>query len=462
MREWFRKNKTIVILFLLALVPRLVFMLATFFILGDYRFVEDQDRYLISGWNLLVHGVYTGHPDVSLGPRSFPAPGYPILLAISWLIIPKYLFIVFWQNIIYSIFIVFIYKFARLFFNNFVSLGAALLMVFEPFSIFWPNVVMSEMPFLLFFMVSIYFLALFWREQKWKYIVFSAILLGLAALVRQVALYFYLLILFSSIVMLWQKITWSRLAKFLIVYLIILLAVTAPWCIRNKIQFGDYTISNQTHLLYFLGAARDFLVLSREISRAEADAYLQGLAVEKAGVEDFSQVEGVDKYIPVLKEITFSLIKEHPLTYLKWHLIKSLPVLTNSGWMKILSFWEVDSDQAASVNITNLLAQGKYSSLIVTFREDPAFLIRILGIGFWLLIDLIALLGVILMLLRKDLFKIGLTMLMIIGYIIFVSSWAAMARLRLPFQPFLFIFVAYAIYIFYLKYIRKTSYQKYA
>ena len=161
MENWFRQNKTIVILFFLALIPRLIFMLVAFFILGDHRFVEGQDGYLDAGLNLLLHGVFTADHTIPLQPNSFPAPGYPVIIGISWLIIPKFLFIVFWQNIIYSIFVVLIYKFARLFFNNFVSIGAALLMALEPFSIYWPNVVMSETVFLLSFMLSIYLLALF-------------------------------------------------------------------------------------------------------------------------------------------------------------------------------------------------------------------------------------------------------------------------------------------------------------
>jgi len=61
------------------------------------------------------------------------------------------------------------------------------------------------------------------------------------------------------------------------------------------------------------------------------------------------------------------------------------------------------------------------------------------------------------MILKKDLRRIGLVMLVIIGSFAFASSWAAMARLRLPFQPFLLIFFTYAIYTFYLKFITKNE-----
>ena len=216
--------------------------------------------------------------------------------------------------------------------------------------------------------------------------------------------------------------------------------------IKNKVQFGTYTISNINHFLYFLGATRDFLVLSQGMTREQADTYLQDLAVEKAGVENFNQVVYVDKYVPVLKEISFSVIMAQPLTYLKWHIIKAIPVLTESGWLRILSFWRVDLGQAVSVNISNLLAQKDFSTLISSLKNNQIFLIRIFGIGFWVLINLIALIGAILMLRKRDLRRIGLVLLIIIGLIVFGSSWAAMARLRLPFQPFLFILFFYAVY----------------
>ena len=456
MKSWLRQNKTIVILFFLALVPRLVFMLVAFFILGDHRFVESQDGYLDAGLNLLLHGVFTADHTMPLQPNSFPAPGYPVIIGISWLIIPKYLFIVFWQNIIYSLFIVFVYKFARLFFNNTISMMSAVFMAFEPFSFFWSNVVMSETPFLLFLMLSMYFLALSWRSQKWKYIIFSAVFLGLAALIRQIAFLFYPAIVMMTLIMLWRKVALSKLVKLLIVFLFVFLAVTAPWCIRNKIEFGNYTISNQTHLFYFLDVARDFLALTNDLSTDEAEEYLQNLAVKKAGAENFDEIFPVNEYIPILKEISFSVIKDNPFSYLKWHLIKALPVFTNSGWMNILSFWRADLGDAPSMNISNLLVQRDFQTLFSSLKNVPAFWIRIIGIGFWLLIDLIALAGIILMLRNKKLFRISLAMLVIIGYFFLASSWAAMARLRLPFQPFLFIFVTYAIYFFYIRYIKKS------
>jgi len=452
MIDWFKKNKIIVVLFFLALLPRLIFMLVAFFTLGDHGFIKGADIYLDAGLNLLRHGVFTNSSILPLVPDSFPAPGYPILLGISWLIIPKYLFIVFWQNILYSLFIVLVYKFARLFFNNFISLGAALLMIFEPFSFFWSNVVMTETPFLLFFMACIYFLALFWKEQKWKFIIYSAILLALASLVRQVAVFFFLVVLASSAVMLWSKISWSKLAKYLFVYLIVFLIVVSPWAIRNKLLAGNFAISNQTQFLYFHFVMPEILSLSKKIPLAEAETYLEDLAVRKARTDSFDQIRWKDEYVIVLREVNFSVIKDQPFTYFKWHLIGTLPLFTDSGWMNILSFWNVNLGQASSVNLSSSLIQGDWSKLSSTLKDNPFFLVRLLGIVFWILINIIAFWGLILMLLKRDLFRISLAMSMIIGYFVFVSSWAAMARTRLPFQPFLFIFLAYAGYVFYTKF----------
>ncbi|MBU1176937.1 MAG: glycosyltransferase family 39 protein [Patescibacteria group bacterium] len=452
MKNWFKKNKIIVVLFFLILIPRFIFMLVAFFVLGDSGFVGGCDVYLPAGLNLLIHHTFTNFSsNLPLVPNSFPAPGYPILLGISWLIIPKYLFIVFWQNIMYALFIVFVYKFSRLFFNNTVSMMAAVFMAFEPFSFFWSNMVMSETPFLLFFMLSIYFLALSWRNQKLKYIIFSAIFLGLAALIRQIAFLFFPAIIAMTTIMFWRKVSLYKLAKLLIIFLLVFLAITAPWCIRNKIQFGNYTISNQTHLLYFLATTRSFLSLTTDLSIDEADKYLKNLAVEKAGAGNFNEISIVDKYIPIFKEISFSIIKDNPFSYLKWHLIKALPVLTDSGWMNILYFWHVDLSGDRSVNISNLLVQGDLQTLSYSLKNNQVFLVRILGIVFWLLIDAIAFFGIFLMIRKKEFLRIGLVMLIIIGYFFITSSWVAMARLRLPLQPFLFIFAAYAIYDFYLK-----------
>jgi len=449
MNDWFKQNKVIVFLFLLAFLPRLIFSLIAFLSFGDEVFINNSDVYLEAGLNLLKHHTFTNFSDnSSLTPNSFPAPGYPILLGISWLIIPKYFFIVFWQNILYSLFIVFVYKFARLFFNKSFSIAATLFMAFEPFSLFWSNTVMSETPFLLFFMLSIYFLALSWQNQKWKHIILSAVFLGLAAWIRQIAFLFYPVIVLTTLIMLWRKVTLSRIVKLLAVFLFVFLAVTAPWCIRNKIQFDTYTISNQTHFLYFFDVVPNYLALTTDMSVDEAFQYLKDMAVNKVGAESFDDIYLKDQYIPILKEINSSIIKSEPLTFLKFHLIKALPTLTDSGWMNILAFWNFDLNNAHSISISDLLVQKDFRTLISELQNNPAFLIRILGIAFWLLIDLIALIGIVLMVRNKKLLRIALVMSVIIGYFFITSSWAAMARLRLPLQPFLFIFVIYAIYYY--------------
>jgi len=92
MKNWLRQNKTIVILFFLALIPRLIFMLIVYFIFGDQNFIRGADGYLNAGLNLLTHGVFGGEETFPVAAHSFPAPGYPIILAISWLIIPKYIY----------------------------------------------------------------------------------------------------------------------------------------------------------------------------------------------------------------------------------------------------------------------------------------------------------------------------------------------------------------------------------
>ncbi len=451
MKNWFKQNKIIVFLFFLVLIPRLVFMLIAFFVLGDRGFVAGCDVYLEAGLNFLIEHTFTNFSsNLPLIPNSFPAPGYPILLGLSWLIIPKYLFVAFWQNIVYSLFIVFVYKFARLFFNNTISTASAIFMAFEPFSLFWSNTVMSETPFLLFFMLSVYLLALSWRNQKWKYIIFSAIFLGLSAWIRQIAFLFYPAIILITFIMLWRKVTLVKIVKLLVVFLFVFLAVTAPWCIRNKIQFDSYTISNQTHLLYFLNVTPNFLSLTSNLSVDQAEEYLRDLAITKAGVDDFGEIFLKDKYIPILKEISSSVVRSQPLTFLKFHLIKALPTLTDSGWVNILNFWHISLGDASSINISNLLAQKDFQTFFSSLKDIPAFWVRILGVAFWLLIDLIALIGIILMLRNKELLRIALVMIVIISYFFIASSWAAMARLRLPLQPFLFIFVIYAVYYFYI------------
>jgi hypothetical protein len=209
----------------------------------------DTSSYLEPGRNLLLHGefVASGLPEISR------TPGYPLFLALVSLAGPVTAAL---AQVILSVFsVVLVWRLARaVFHDGRIALAAAWIFAFEPLSVLYSVLLLSETLFLTLFLLSLERLAEFLRERRLSVLAQAGICLAAATFVRPVSYYLPLALaagLFAALARV-PGLRWKAPA----VLLLSTLPWLAAWQIRNRVEtgFGGFS-SAQAYNLYFFSAA---------------------------------------------------------------------------------------------------------------------------------------------------------------------------------------------------------------
>ncbi|HRW20384.1 MAG TPA: glycosyltransferase family 39 protein, partial [Bacteroidales bacterium] len=155
-----RIDKYLVLIIALALLVRLVFTLffaETYFGKNDFYVMGDTNTYMRMATNLVDHGTYSTSPN---NPEGVAArlPGYPLILALIYLISGKSIILSFYiviglQILIDVLSVYFLYYISlRYLKTRRIALITSLLYALYPFILVWVPVVATE-TFSVFFML---------------------------------------------------------------------------------------------------------------------------------------------------------------------------------------------------------------------------------------------------------------------------------------------------------------------
>jgi len=234
---------------LAAAVLRLVLLMIAVF-RGGTRALFDSDTfsYLEPGRNLLLHGRFfaDGVPDL------VRTPGYPLFLAITSLAgFPAAAV----ANVLLSVFSIYlVWRIGRTAFDdNRIALCAAWLFAFEPLSVIYSVLLISDTLFLAIFLLSMERLAVFLRERRLRVLVASGLWLAAATYVRPVSYYLPVALALGLLVVLARvpPMRWKAPAMLLIS----VLPWLAAWQIRNWVETGYGGFSSITEINRYFNIA---------------------------------------------------------------------------------------------------------------------------------------------------------------------------------------------------------------
>ena len=233
-----------------AAVARLTLLAVALTRVGTRALISlDTPSYLDPGRNLLFHGRYVagGVPDL-LRP-----PGYPLFLAITAL---PGLPVAALANAILSVFsVILIWRLAQAIFrDDRIAIGAAWIFAFEPLTILFSVVLLSDTLFTVFLLLGLERVAEFLRSRRLRVIAFGGVWFAAATFARPVTYYLPFLLAAGLFFTLLRKpgIRWKAPA----VLLISTLPWLAAWQVRNWVETGYGGFSNITEInLYFWDAA---------------------------------------------------------------------------------------------------------------------------------------------------------------------------------------------------------------
>jgi len=243
-----RANKvgvTAFLLFLFAFALRLFFAFET---VVDTPVRNDAANYVIYAGNLINHQIFSKQQGENPQPDSYWAPGYPVFLAINRLIADSggaldYSVILVSQAVLSSAVVALTFLLGGMFLRYGLALSAATFSLFSPHLISYTGILLTETLFSFLLIAAIYCFCLFCRNKSNAVGVISGSLFGMAYLTNPVSL---LLPVFLALIAV--PITRQFSARKILPYIVIFLAITFSWHVRNAIYVSDTALSGSNRL----------------------------------------------------------------------------------------------------------------------------------------------------------------------------------------------------------------------
>jgi len=304
-----------VIIFLLLNASILVYLI----IVKDNLLGSDSTAYIQGAESLLKHGVFSSMGDINT-PDNFRTIGYPIVIALTMIINHEH-----YISVVIAIQVVLLY----LMFVKFVNIGSILNInlypiILVPF-IFHPeflNLATSlQTEFLYIFTLFLFFIftVKYFKTRNIKDLALSAVFIAFSLHIKPV--YMFFVIVYLAIVFLFDK-----KIKNVVIVMLIMSVIIAPWVVRNKVTLDTYsfTSSKNFNLLCY---AYTLTKAKYNLTDAEASKKVDSLIIDKYKLKRNSSMldlvssqnnELIDKIIPIeAKKIIFENIEYMPEIYIK-------------------------------------------------------------------------------------------------------------------------------------------------
>ncbi|MFZ5981898.1 MAG: glycosyltransferase family 39 protein [Candidatus Zixiibacteriota bacterium] len=346
-----------------------------------------------------------GYYDGVLPTATWP-PLYPFFLSRIYLIFGHQPQIGIFANILLNLGICYLgYRLIRIIWGEKIARLTLIILVFFPSQILFVNLLLTENLFTLLLLLSLFLFLLTkaadgnrLRQKTWFYIFTGGIVLGLASLTRAITFTFLPLL-----IPVWKMQTGSyKLAlKNFFIALVGLLIVVAPWIIRNHYKVGVTAISSNGGVNLYLGnnpgsgmgwipPDPNVFVLNDPAYEAHNDSV--GFALGSA------------------------YIRAHPLSFVK------------RGVMKVAYMFAIDVD---AVHYDLIRAAGED-------RTDGYVVLAYIAQYYYILILLLALLGLVVFILKRPLYfnaGAGLLIMTVIYWMAVHFVFFGFGRFHFPIIP---------------------------
>lgn len=424
-----KKYKIELILFAIAVIIRFVYAIALQLRFGAHVFISFSDAamYLRVAQNFLQYHIFSQALITPyLMPDALRTPLYPLFLAIFEYLKSPLLIVVLVQDVLAGIMVVLTYRLGiKIFESRTIGIVASLLFCFEPMSIYWNNLLMSDTLASFLFIFSIYYFV----SQKYYR---SVLMLGLAALARPTFFYlapvlFFMYIFFHYNGLFKKKydaairlVFWKRFVIMCFIFFITIF----PWMLRNKMQFNNWGLSSNGWLaIHFLTSVKfaQMMQVPHEWPLIDPNFY-SGSDRESLYRCEFSMV-------PFYKNYFFNLVSKYPLEYIRFHAVSSIEGFDNHDYGYIINYV--------------LLAE------VPNFNKFLANLLIGFGQGIWYVLYGFLIYGFFVR--GRRAWQFFLVSFLVANNFLtgYISTGSAAGRYSLPFLPLTLLLVSYGFFCFY-------------
>ena len=350
-------------------------------------------------------------------------PGYPIFLAAVYLIAGNLPWAAMIANIILDILTMFVvYLVAiELFGSTRLARIAALLYAVS----FWSSILitklLSEIPFTLVFILSIYVFIKALKTNRLLLYGIAGLLLGVSALIRPVTLFFP--IIFVVVILFQKRRLRSRLSGAVVV-LLVFMAVLSPWQLRNLRVFGNYALTN----IGGINLCRDC------VATVKADE--EGSSLDKARRDlEGHAFEGIDHPFEreeLYRDIAISYILDHKGLWLEAWFKGSVRMFMATPTGKILETCHLEPANERENGLSTFSIGARIKARLQQAHEEY-FLVPILGVK--LIIEYLLLCIGLFFMLRNRQYLFASLFVLTVLYFTGLQGVYASSRFKIPIIP---------------------------
>jgi len=392
-------------------------------VVQDKVIIADSARYHTQALDIITKKTFANFDP-------YKTPGYSLIIAFIYFIFAaKPWIVLFLQLFLDTGIVIIVYFIAKEIFKSpQISLIAAFLYSISFLSAYYSVKLLTEIPFTFVLTLGILILIKGLKKDKPLYFALTGLLIGLTPLIRTIAQYFPLVLIF--VLMLTDN-TLIRKLRNIAILLILFVVAISPWQFRNLQVYGHYSLSNvagQVLLAWNVAAAK---AEAENINRYEAEARLIGNSLD--GITNPFERSKIKKKIAV------SYILRHPLQYAKYSLKGIVQMFLGTGRSGISDLFGIEIEPRPFGY--EPLADTAYRVIRSWDNELPTIILFIKQIIEYLFL----IIGLVIMCMKdKKLFL--LLLVMTIFYFVALTGPVGYSRYRIPIIPFYLIISAVGIF----------------
>ena len=406
----------------------------------------DSPGYMILAKNLVEHGAFSLNDAPPYAPSNIRTPGYPLFLALIYLIFHSFVPAIFFGALISAFAAPLIYLISKEVFEERIAFVAAILTAIEPMGLFLGVSIVTEGIFTPVLFLAVYCFIIYIKYGDTKNIWISGFLFGLATLIRPITFYFWPIAIPFIIYKIYKtKDSWRRAVKKSLIFAFAFFIVLSPWLIRNKISVGSWQIAGLQGYVFFVdhyGAVLRYLGEAGPLSDIQAKAWTI------AGPDKIFTSQGSDL---LFKSAVFG-IKEHKFAYAS--------VYARS----LISFFVANGYKSFFIDILGIPAKASFVPFELFLRFDFKSIFKTMAgmdfIGiliyfgskfFWIAASGLFLIALVYLLVKKN-FKAIRAEIIFIAIVIFyfalITGPTAVGggRTKAPVNGLIFIFAVFGFY----------------
>lgn len=369
----------------------------------------------------------------------YRTPGYPVFIALLYSISSSSIwFVLLIQIFLHLVSLWLVYKIALKLFSENVALFASLFFAIDLNQIEYTLALYTETLFIFLLLASVYYLINSLTKSNHFLLLLSAMFLGIATLVRPVTLYFPIILVFF--ILFFRILSPAKKILYSLLFCVVFIFTISPWLIHNYKKYGEAKITTQ------LGSNLLFCNV------ASTEAYKTGKS-EETVIKEFEELSikhGADslyknpfKNESIYLNMAINYIRHNFYIYCKRNLMGIINLYTNTSTKHIATILHISSTKLPFDDKNYFSSPSIFSQINIFLKtKTPGEIGIALYLGFYLLANfLFATLGIFKLI--RDKYYFASLFVLIIIYFTGMTGIIGLARLRLPFMPFINILSAF-------------------